>query len=167
MKNVFKSFFLLLSVAMIFGSCTDSAIETESQDVNLSQPLEDNHAMDDIVVADADKVTQTFEMPKNTIQTRSNCPAFDHAQSQYLYEKQNCNSSYLYCEYLKLFWQIDFHTAAIDCGWSIFCEPTYSAFQQYAAAKQITLAQQGLQLVYIQSLGYKLLAHQAAFNNNC
>lgn len=157
----------MLSISLVFVSCSDTVNVAEDQDYTIVKPIADNHEMDGIVVAEFDKITQTFEMPDVGIQTRSNCPAFDYAQSQYLAVNANCNYSYLYCEYLKLFWQIDFHTAAINCGWSIYCGGTYTAFQEYAACKQITLAQQGLHLVYIQSLGYKLLAHQGAYNSNC
>ena len=167
MKNVFKSFALLFSITLIFASCSDNTTFTEDQDYLQDKPLEDNQTMDDVVILNPEKRNQSCQMPNIIVPSGLSCPAFNNAHSQYLAVNGKCNYGYLYCEYLKLFWLIDLHTAALNCGWPFYCNPMYNDFQVYAACQLVTLASQGLHVSYQQSLGNKILAHQAAFNNNC
>ena len=165
MKNVFKSFALLLCISLIFGSCSDSVTVSEDQDINLKAPLPDNHNMSDIISDDFKINLVNDYVLREEIKTRSNCPALYYAEDQLEEVIDDCGNS-AYCQYLALFWDIDISIAGVNCGISGFCTACEYHPDNFEISKNNLPS--NTHPVYIQSITQKIASLVNACNaNNC
>ena len=117
-----KSFTILLSIVAvcILFSCNNSNEEQSIRDrVELHEqisPLDYLSRLDnEIIIQKPYQLSLDGFQTKEIVSLRSNCPAADHANTQYEWAVFKCTTSNLYCGYLATFWYTHLIIAYVEC----------------------------------------------------